>query len=263
VALSPNDKATCFNKQFINTTIHSTNQQNRLTDRKVKKLPKTTYEINTTQTTESIKHSKNNNSTGPDGINIKHLKHLGPIAITYLTKLFNIALNQNIIPAVWKLAKIVPISKPNKDPGVGASYRPISLLSPISKLLEKIILPTITTNIPKIEHQHGFKPHHSTTTALHNLTNQIVTGFNNKKPPKRTIAFDTINLHTVIHKLTNTNIPNTIIKFISNYIKGRKAYTTYNNAHSKQQQFKAGVPQGGVLPPPLQHIHVRHTYTTT
>ena len=56
-------------------------------------------------------------------------------------------------------------------------------------------------------------------------------------PPARTItvaldmskAFDTINIHTLIRKLLHTNIPGTIIKFIANYIKGRKAYTTYIN----------------------------------
>ena len=60
-------------------------------------------------------------------------------------------------------------------------------------------------------------------------------------PPARTItvaldmskAFDTINIHTLIRKLLQTNIPGTIIKFIANYIKGRKAYTTYRNHPSK------------------------------
>ena len=82
-------------------------------------------------------------------------------------------------------------------------------------------------------------------------------------PPARTItvaldvskAFDTINIHTLIRKLLQTNIPGTIIKFIANYIKGRKAYTTYRNNTSKQRQFKTGVPQGGVLSPTLFNIY--------
>ena len=77
-------------------------------------------------------------------------------------------------------------------------------------------------------------------------------------PPARTItvalnmskAFDTINIHTLIRKLLQTNIPGTIINFIANYIKGRKAYTTYRNHTSSQRQFKTDVPQGGVLSPP-------------
>ena len=70
-------------------------------------------------------------------------------------------------------------------------------------------------------------------------------------------AFDTIkiNIHTLIRKLLQTNIPGTITKFIANYIKGRKAYTTYRNHTSKQRQFKTGVPQGGVLSPTLFNIY--------
>ena len=82
-------------------------------------------------------------------------------------------------------------------------------------------------------------------------------------PPARTItvaldmtkAFDTINIHTLIKKLLQTNIPDTIIKFIVNYIKGRKAYTTYRNHTSRQRQFKTGVPQFGVLSPTLFNIY--------
>ena len=79
-------------------------------------------------------------------------------------------------------------------------------------------------------------------------------------PPARTITValnmsDTINIHTLIRKLLQTNIPGTIIKFIANYIKGRKAYTTYRNHTSKQRQFKTGVPQGGVLSPTLFNIY--------
>ena len=68
-------------------------------------------------------------------------------------------------------------------------------------------------------------------------------------------AFDTINIHTLIRKLLQTNIPDTIIKFIANYIKGRKAYPTYINHTSRQCQFKTGVPQGGVPLPTLFNIY--------
>ena len=219
--------------------------------------------LTTSQVQEAIKQSKNNNSQGPDKLNIRHLKHVGPLGLAFLTSMFKTALNKNIIPHTWRLANIVPIPKPNKDTDKGTSCRPISLLSVIAKTLEKSLLSYITANILNTPMQHGYKPQHSTVTALHTLNNTVAKWFNQMAPPARTItvalgmskAFDIINIHTLIRKLLQTNIPGTIIKFIANYIKGRKAYTTYRNHTSKQRQFKTGVPQGGVLSPTLFNIY--------
>ena len=191
------------------------------------------------------------------------------------------ALNTNIIPHIWKLASIVPISKPNTDIDNGTSYRPISLLSVIAKTLEKRLLPYITANIPNTPMQHGYKTQHSAVTALHTLNNTVAKGFNNMTHPARTItvvldmskAFDTINIHTLLRKLLQTKILHTRIKFIANYIKRRKAYTTYRNHTSSQHQFKTGVPQGGVpqggVLSPVQvmvsadDITITYTHTST
>src|SRR2546426_1681918 len=96
-----------------------------------------TFSITTTHVQEVIKSSKTNRSTGPDNINIQHLKHLGPLALDYLTKTYNLAIHNNTIPPTWKLSKIIPVPKPNKNPNEGTSYRSIALLSPIAKILEK------------------------------------------------------------------------------------------------------------------------------
>ena len=200
----------------------------------------------------AIKQSKNNNSQGPDKLNIRHLKHIGPLGLVFLTSMLKNALNTIIIPHIWKLGNIVPIPKPDIDKGT--SYRPISLLSVMAKTLEKSLLLYITANT---------STQHSTVTALHTVNNTVAKGFNQMAPPARTItvaldmskAFDTINIHTLIRKLLQTNIPDTIIKFIANYIKGCKAYTTYINHTSFQRQFKTVVPQGGILSPTLLNIY--------
>ena len=208
----------------------------------------------------TYKYIQNNNTQGPDKLNIRHLKHIDPFGLAFLTSMFKTALN--IIPHTWKLANIVPIPKPNKDTDKGTSYRPISLLSVIAKTPEKSLLPYITANIPNTHMQHGYKTQHSTVTALHTLNNTVVKWFNQMAPHARTItvaldmskAFYTINIHTLIRKLLQTNIPGTIIKFIANYFKGREAYTTYKN-HTSRRPFKTGVPQGGVLSPALINIY--------
>ena len=74
-------------------------------------------------------------------------------------------------------------------------------------------------------------------------------------------AFDTVNIHPFTHKLHQTNIPHTIIKYMANYIKCRKAYTTFRNKTSTQRQFKNGVLQGGVLSPTLFNLYTPDTPT--
>ena len=161
------------------------------------------------------------------------------------------ALNTNIIPHIWKLDNIVPIPKPNKDIDKGTSYRTIYLLTVIAKILEKSLLPYITENIPNTPTQHGYKSQHSTVTVLHTVNNTVAKGFNQMAHPARKITvpldmsntFDTITIPILIRKLLYTKIPGTIIKFIANYIKGRKAYkhikiTHPHNVNSKRAFHK-------------------------
>ena len=160
--------------------------------------------------------------------------------------MFKTALNKNIIPHTWKLANIVHIPKPNKDTDQGTSYRPISLLSVIAKTLEKSLLPYIIANIANTTTQHGYKTQHSTVTALHTVNNILAKRFNKMAPPAQTItvvldmrkAFDIINIQTLIRKLLQTKIPGTIIKFIANYIKGRKSTQHIEITHPRNVNLK-------------------------
>ena len=96
--------------------------------------------------------------------------------------------------------------------------------------------------------QHGYKTQHSTVTALHTLNthrskmvqpNGSSCANNHCSTRYEQSSSTQVNIHTLIRKLLQTtNIPGTIIRFIANYIKGRKAYTTYRNSTpSKQRQF--------------------------
>ena len=180
------------------------------------------------------------------------------------------ALNTNLIQHIWKLANIVPIPKSNKDIDKGSSYRPISLLSVIAKTLEKSLLPYITVNIPNTPTQHGYKTQHSTVMTLHTVNNTVAKGFNEMAPPARTLTvalemskyFDPINIHTLIRKLLQTNIPRIIIKFIAilhqgtqnlhNIKKSHILTTSIQNWHSTRWRPFTNT---------IQHIHCRHTTT--
>ena len=190
----------------------------------------------------------NNNSTGPDGIN-RHLKHLGPLATGYLTNMYDIALNTNLIPHLRKRATIIPISKPKKDHNIATNYQLITLVSPIAKTQEN------TNTI------HNRKPFNHFSSNIDSKINThthcfaqnllpITKGFNNPKPLQCIVAivldmsqvFDILN----ICKLTLTNILNIFIKFIASYIKEQEC-TQYNGTISKLKQVNTRMPQGGVF----------------
>lgn len=153
--------------------------------------------------TNNKKQKKNNNSYGQDEINIRMLKKLGNKATEYLAIVFENTINKNLIPMQWKTNNLVPIPKPNKDKNQSTSYRPIALISPLANILERILLQHMMDGLPVIPNQHGFKPGHSTTTALLEIASTIVEGFNKPKPPKRTIviqldmskAYDMVDHH--------------------------------------------------------------------
>ena len=81
---------------------------------------------------------KPKNSAGPDHISTKLLKRILPIIIKPVCHLFNLSLQTGYIPIELKSVRVVPIFK-SIDPHQFTNYRPISLLSSLSKLLEKIV----------------------------------------------------------------------------------------------------------------------------
>ena len=192
------------------------------------------------------------------------LKHLGSNGMDFLAKLFNTTINTAIIPSIWKTGKIIPLLKPGKPIDEGKSYRPISLLCPAAKILEKLILPEVSAAVDLQDHQHGFRKHHSTATALQEVQHHIASNLNRKKPSHRTVlvaldlsrAFDTVDHELLLKDILHLELSDTLIKFLCSYLRGRQQYTVFRNCRSKYRTVRQGVPQGGVLSPLLFNLYM-------
>lgn len=257
--------ANMLNRQFTPSTSHKTTKEARITMRKLKAAKSDeVYNITPEQTADAIKQSKSSKALGPDGISPIMLKHIGPKAIEYLTTVFNNTVNKASIPTMWKTGRIVPLLKPGKPPESGKSYRPISLLSPAAKILEKIILPDLNHAIPLKDHQHGFRQTRSTVTALQETVNIINRGFNDVKGPQRTVlvaidlskAFDTVSHEQLLKDILNLELCNPLKKFLAAYLRGRQQYTEFRGCRSKSRVVRQGVPQGGILSPVLFNLYL-------
>ena len=167
------------------------------------------------QVTSGIKSCMSSRAYGPDSLCISHLKNLGPLATEHLTALYNDSLKCCRLPSIWKTSLVTPIPKPGKDLSQDISHRLMSLLCPAAKVLEALILPYINEFLLPAKDQHGFRPRHSTTFGLLQLTTDIETGFNQRKPLHRTVcvaidmtvAFDTVSHDILISKILYMIVP--------------------------------------------------------
>ena len=122
---------------------------------------------------QQIKHLKPNKATGPDGISPKLLKLANQALSTHLTSLFRWSIDHEIVYESWKQARVSPIFKKDDSTNPG-NYRPISLLSVPSKLLEAEINDSIINHVTKnnliTPNQWAYRKAHSTELLLIHLT---------------------------------------------------------------------------------------------
>ena len=128
-----------------------------------------------------------------------------------------------------------------------------------------LIIPTINkyTNIPAPE-QHGFRQEHSTNSALLQLTTYIAMGFNQRKPPDRTVcvavdlsaAFNTVCHNNLLSKINRSHLPPATLRWLSCYLRRRHARTCFRGAKSTSRKVNTGVPQGSKLLPSLFSFYI-------
>lgn len=210
-----------------------------------------------------IRRLKNKKAPGMDGLKNVLLKHIPRKGLVALTKIFNGCLKLQYFPEVWKHALVVAVAKPNKDITNPSNYRPISLLSTLSKIFERLILNRINRHLEisnVIPHeQFGFKVGHSTNHQLCRITQAIKNGFANGKSTGMVMldvekAYDSVWQDGVIYKLTKANFPQYLVKLLTSYLANRTFQVTVNGSRSAIHRIPFGLPQGSVLSPTLYNI---------
>ena len=192
--------------------------------------------------------------------------NLGPLILDIsssiidpLLHIYNLSLSTGVVPNKLKIAKVIPIFK-RGDSHLPNNYRPISLLSVFSKLLEKVmynrLYSFLQTNNILYQYQFGFRENHSTTLALLDVVDQIYAHLDKHESVVGVYldlekAFDTVNHAILLHKLYNYGIRGVVYEWFRNYLHNRTQFVTVNECNSEVRNIKHGVPQGSLLGPLL------------
>ena len=178
--------------------------------------------------------------------------------------IINQSLCTGIFPSRLKIGKILPLFKKG-DQFSFENYRPISLLTSISKIFEKVVFDQLyeyfTLNKLLYNSQYGFRKEHSTEFAALELIDKLMKGIDERKIPLSIFldlskAFGTLDHKILLSKLQHYGIHNTSLKWFHSYLTDRKQYVEYNNATSKCLPIYTGVPEGYILGPLLFIIYM-------
>ena len=179
---------------------------------------------------------------------------IGPIIAPYLSNIFNNCYNNETYPSVLKHAKVTPIHKSGRK-DIVSNYRPISILSAVSKIFEKLLYSRLekffSLNNVIAKQQFGFRPGFSTEMALTDLISTLQKnqdeGYTFCVFLDLSKAFDTVNHKILLDELASYGIRGKMHKLPGNYLYNRKPYTECNKTKSQLSTVVCGVPQGSTL----------------
>ena len=203
--------------------------------------------------------------TGPHSIPTDVLIFIKFMVSESISDIINLSFNTGIYIEKLKISKIIPIYKGKGSNLECCNYRPISLLSNIDKIVEKIMHKRLYCFFTKYKIiynlQFGFRSGHSTTHALIYLTEQVRKALDSNCFSCGVFvdlqkAFDTVDHEILLHKLSHYGVRGIENNWFKSYLSNRKQYVSINGANSTEVNVHYGVPQGSVLGPLLFLIYI-------
>jgi hypothetical protein len=202
---------------------------------------------------------------GMEGIPNERLGHLPRRPLVHLTHFINHCIRLSHFPTSWREAKVITLPKACKDLKFPQNLRPISLLSTMGKLFEKVILKIVQRHTEERGLLNacwfGFCACHSTTLQCMWLMDHVALNFNNNISTAAVFldikkAFDTIWHPGLLYKLSELEFSTNLIKLISSFLLQRTFRVSVAGEMSMPREMQAWVPQGSILSSILYSMYI-------
>jgi Reverse transcriptase (RNA-dependent DNA polymerase) len=190
------------------------------------------------------------------------LKQCLPALLSTLTNIINLSLATGVFPDQFKCCSVIPLLKKyNLDKDDLSNYRPISHLSFLSKLTERVVKNRLTqhlsTNNLLNSFQSAYTKHHSTESTLLAVHDHLIKAMSQQHVTALCLldlsaAFDTIDHSILLHRLSSWfGFNGKVLSWLESYLSSRSFRVDINSFLSDHFPLHQGVPQGSVLGPLL------------
>ena len=215
--------------------------------------------INEIETLNIIKQLSNTSAHGRDDLDALTIKMAAGALVRPLTHIINTSIGTSSFASKWKVAKVIPILKSSDSSKMDpASFRPVSLLPVVSKIVERSVQSQLQDHMEQqgllSKNSHAYRRNLSTSTAMMQIVDELHSATERNQISEllaldQKAAFDMVSHTILVDKMKVYGCSNNTITWLRNYLEFRSQFVSVGSHSSRIVATGRGVPQGSILGP--------------